>query len=111
MTCHEARKLLYDVQLSRTDDEPLAGSKDERASLLLLAKAHLHVCVACNEYFERERELVRSLKDRITHIIQPMPSEVMAGVLKTVHDARIGEIDVEERPGLLERLKRWIVGR
>jgi hypothetical protein len=111
MTCHEARKLLYDVQLSRADDEPLAGSKDERASLLLLAKAHLHVCVACNEYFERERELIRSLKDRITHIIQPMPTEVMAGVLKSVHDARLGEIDANERVGVIGRLTRWITGR
>jgi hypothetical protein len=111
MTCHEARKLLYDVQLSRADDEPLAGSKDERASLLLLAKAHLHVCVACNDYFERERELVRSLKDRITHIIQPMPTEVMAGVLKSVHDARMGEMEIESKGGLFEKLKRWMTGR
>ena len=108
MTCQEARKLLYDVQLSRADDEPLAGSKDERASLLLLAKAHLHVCVACNEYFERERELSRMLKERITHIIQPMPTEIMAGVLKTVHDARLGESGANKRGGVLERLRGWL---
>jgi hypothetical protein len=112
MTCHEARKILYDLQLTRATDEPtVAPPKDERASLLLLAKAHLQVCIACNEYFEREKELVRSLKDRITHIIQPMPSEVMAGVLNTVHDARMGEMDVEGRRGLLGRLRRWISGR
>lgn len=107
MTCHEARKLLYDVQLSRKEDEPLTGSKDERASLLLLAKAHLHVCVACNDYFERERELARTLKERITHIIQPMPTEVMAGVLKSVHDARMAETGAESQ-SLWSKVRRWL---
>lgn len=109
MTCQEARKLLYDVQLSRAEDEPLSGSKDERASLLLLAKAHLHVCVACNDYFERERELARTLKERITHIIQPMPTEVMAGVLKTVHDARMAEAGAEGG-GWIQKVRRWMRG-
>lgn len=110
MTCQEARKLLYDVQLSRADDEPLAGSKDERASLLLLAKAHLHVCVACNDYFEKERELARTLKERITHIIQPMPTEVMAGVLKSVHDARMAESGAQSK-GLWDKLRAWFIRR
>ena len=86
MTCHEARKLLYDVQVSRETPHD-AGDRDERASLLLLAKAHLHVCVACNDYFERERELARSLRERISHLTQRVPQEVLVGVLKTVHDA------------------------
>ncbi|HET6513470.1 MAG TPA: hypothetical protein VFH43_14860 [Candidatus Kapabacteria bacterium] len=104
MTCHEARRLLYDVQVSRETQHD-AGSRDERASLLLLARAHLHVCVACNDYFERERELARSLRDRISHLTQPMPQEVLAGVLKTVHDARMKEVGERPAPRIIGWLK------
>ena len=104
MTCHEARKLLYDVQVSRETPADQSG-RDERASLLLLAKAHLHVCVACNDYFERERELARSLRDRISHLTYPMPQEVLAGVLKAVHDARMEEVGERSKPKLIGWLR------
>jgi len=104
MTCQEARKLLYDTQLSRREEK----NSDQRASLFMLAKAHLHVCVACNEYFEREKEFVNSLQDRITHIGAPLPAAVFENVLSSVHTARLEERNGKSANGIfLGHIRSW----
>lgn len=84
MTCPEARKLLYDREVSRhyTDGE-------ERTTLLSLAHAHLLVCLACNEYFELERAMVGAVRDRVAALGAPMPAYVLSKTLQSVHDERM----------------------
>ena len=87
MNCHEARRLLYDIQLSRVS----GSAADERASLVTLATAHLHVCLACTEFFEHERALIVTLRDRLEHSVSPVPPVVFQAVLSAVHQERLTE--------------------
>lgn len=102
MTCAEARKILYDIET--TTGEPTLA---EPGSMIALAKAHVMVCVACSEYFERERAFIASIHDRLAAPSAPVPQAVLAAVLETTSRARLQEFDTLSVPRT-QRLLRWL---
>lgn len=99
LSCHEARTLLYDIQTMRT---PPKAERDERGSMLALAKAHLLTCVMCNGFFEQERAFVRALHDRVLHVHQPMPVAMLSNTLQLIQRARVEEL----HPRLIGSVRR-----
>ena len=89
MTCAEARKLLYDTETTAHD----TNERSEAGSAVALAKAHIMVCMACNEYFERERAYVSTIIDRVSTLVSPIPTSVLASVLDVTAKARVEEYE------------------
>jgi hypothetical protein len=105
MSCEEARKLLYEIE---TGMEQTSVFSDP-LSILALAKAHLLVCVACSDYFERERAFTATITDHIQTFITPIPALVVSNIFDSISKARTNEYKDHEptnRKGFTAWFKR-----
>lgn len=87
ISCAEARKILYDLETTASRD----SSTTEPGTMIALAKAHAMTCMACSEYFDRERGFIAVLRDRVNALTSPMPEFILASVLAGISNARVQE--------------------
>ena len=83
MTCEEAKQALYELETSRSKNvTPL-----DAATMMALAKAHLSVCMACSEYFDRERRFITAFHNRLSlinpPIAQPRVREIIEAAMRS----------------------------
>jgi hypothetical protein len=109
ITCEEARRVLYDLETTKGG----GAQNAEPGSVIALAKAHITVCIACSEYFERERAFIAAMNDRISSLAVPVPQTAVAATLRLIADARSNEFQppVERRTrSVFSRLRSFFTG-
>lgn len=106
ITCAEARKILYDLETTASTESLM----NEPGTMIVLAKAHAMTCMACSEYFERERGFIAVMRDRISALISPVPELALANVLDGISNARLQEFSYQARSakkGMYHYLKKF----
>ena len=110
ITCAEARKILYDLETTASTGSLVT----EPGTVIALAKAHAITCMACSEYFERERGFISVILDRVSSLGSPVPEFALANVLAGISNARLEEFNHHHshyerggRNGIFHYLKKF----